>query len=193
MDTGNHSWARTPRIWGPGEIYYIKFVRYYNGIRRRGGGGAWFKTQTPCVVPRYAGNGCALYVPKKSSIIKTQRCKVIALQIGVSNAREVCSIVQCEGFLCFCWLKKPRHFFYLRRSRQIREKEALFFFLLGGDYYWPDQVKFFGVCKGKNSKGVCIGKSFVSKGVCRGKNFVSKGVCGGKKCLKRGCVKAKTS
>ena len=38
------------RFWRGG-IYYIKFVRYYNGIRRLGGGG--FITLTPCV-PRYA-------------------------------------------------------------------------------------------------------------------------------------------
>ena len=46
-----YSWARTPRILrAGGGIYYIKFVRYYNGIRRLGGG--WFITRTPCV-PRY--------------------------------------------------------------------------------------------------------------------------------------------
>ncbi len=34
-----HSWARTPRILkARGGVYYIKFVRYYNGIRRLGEG-----------------------------------------------------------------------------------------------------------------------------------------------------------
>ncbi len=32
-----HSWTRTPRIFFGG-VYYIKFVRNYNGIRRLGGG-----------------------------------------------------------------------------------------------------------------------------------------------------------
>ena len=40
-------------FWGLGGIYYIKFVRYYNGIGRLGGGGGLFITLTPCV-PRYA-------------------------------------------------------------------------------------------------------------------------------------------
>ena len=45
-----HSWARIPQILrARGGVYYIKFVRYYKGIRRLGG----FTTLTPCV-PRYA-------------------------------------------------------------------------------------------------------------------------------------------
>ena len=38
---------------GLGGVYYIKFIRYYNGIRRLGRGG-WegFITLIPCV-PRY--------------------------------------------------------------------------------------------------------------------------------------------
>ncbi len=51
------------------------------------------------------------------------------------------------------------HDFYLRCSRQIRERKALFFFfllLLGGDHFSVFNVQFFGVQKGKN---------FVSKGV----------------------------
>ena len=37
-DHHSHSWARTPRILrARGGVYYIKFVRYYNGIRRLGG------------------------------------------------------------------------------------------------------------------------------------------------------------
>ena len=75
--------------------------------------------------------------------------------------------------------------FYLRRSRQIRERKALFLLLLGGGpfFKFPCTV-FFGVCKGKNfvSKGVCKGKNFVSKGMCKGKNLVSKGVGKGKNC-----------
>ncbi len=39
--------------------------------------------------------------------------------------------------------------FYLRRSRQIRERKALFFFffflLLGGDHFSVSHVQFFGV------------------------------------------------
>ncbi len=41
----HHSWARTSRNlrargggWGGGGFYYMKFVRFYNGIRRLGGG-----------------------------------------------------------------------------------------------------------------------------------------------------------
>ncbi len=45
-----HSWTRTPRILrarGGGVVYYIKFVSYYNGIRRLRVVG--FITLTPCV------------------------------------------------------------------------------------------------------------------------------------------------
>ncbi len=38
--SAEHSWARTPRILrARGGVYYIKFVRYCNRIRRLGGGG----------------------------------------------------------------------------------------------------------------------------------------------------------
>ncbi len=50
----HHSWARTPRILRArgGGVYYIKFVSYYNEIRRQGVGWGGFITLTPCV-PRY--------------------------------------------------------------------------------------------------------------------------------------------
>ena len=44
-----HSWTWTPRITRARGAYYIKFIHYYNGIRRLGWG---FITLTPCV-PRY--------------------------------------------------------------------------------------------------------------------------------------------
>ena len=51
-----HSWARTPRILGARGVYYIKFVRYYNGIRRLGGGGSspWLPACPGLVAPLFS-------------------------------------------------------------------------------------------------------------------------------------------
>ncbi len=88
--------------------------------------------------------------------------------------------------------------FYLRRSRQIRERKALFFLLLLlllllGDHFSSSHVKFFGVWKGKNfvSKGMWKSKNFVSKGVGKCKIFVSKGVWKCKNFVSKGVWKGK--
>ena len=44
-----------------------------------------------------------------------------------------------------CELNDTEPTFYLRHSRQIRERKALFFLLLwGGDFFRPDHIQFFG-------------------------------------------------
>ncbi len=60
-------------FWGLGwGVYYIKFVCYYNGIRRLGGGG--FITLTPCV-PRYDSHVSC----KKNCHILLPDCLVLVL------------------------------------------------------------------------------------------------------------------
>ncbi len=53
LKMSKHSWARTPQILRARGIFNcIKFVHYYNGIRRLGEGVISLITLTPCV-PRY--------------------------------------------------------------------------------------------------------------------------------------------
>ncbi len=107
-----HRWARTPRILmsmgvgGRGWVYYIKFVRYYNGIRRRGGGGVI--TLTPCV-PRYA-----LYTGHawsyKRFFSKTHRQKKTQLEEYLFGPVSGSPVGTTD---CTYMKKKPRHTYVL--------------------------------------------------------------------------------
>ncbi len=94
-----------------------------------------------------------------------------------------------------------RHHFYLRRSRQIRERKAFFFFfflllLLGGDYFSSSHVQFFGVCTVKaktlSQKGWVKANFFSQKGWVKAKTLSQKGWEKEKALSQKGCIKGKT-
>ncbi len=91
--------------------------------------------------------------------------------------------------------------FYLRRSRQIRERKALFFFffffllLLGGPFFSLPCAVFWGVKRQKtlSKKGCDKTKTLSKKGCDKAKTLSQKGCEKAITLSQKGCEKAKTS